>query len=364
MKQQRTFFSILVSISMSLSGMFSQADTHPLHYLADKAESKMWLTFEGGEGPGKGKHIVFITADQEYRSEQSFPMLAALFAKHHGFHCTVFFGVNEQGLVDPTMPVYPKKGEEDAFKSHNIPGLEHLEKADLMIIKTRLLTLPMEQKEHIVNYVDSGKPIIALRTANHGFRGELPYEIDGKPVEWGKLLGGEFMAHHGNWHRDSTRGDLVEEMKGHPILSGVKDIWGPSDVYRTYKEGSSLPKDCTALVYGQPLIGRERGGATNPKKIPLPVVWFKNWKTSEGKLARVVHSTMGSAKDLECAGLRRLVVNSSYWCLKMEKQISATRSVDYVGVYKPLASGFNYPKLGVFPQNPQSYRPKPFAVIK
>jgi type 1 glutamine amidotransferase len=341
--------SVLLLLTPSVH---SQDHTHPV-----PANSK-WLTYEGGVGPGKGKHIVLVAADQEYRSEQSMPMVAGILSKHHGFDCTVLFGVNEEGLVDPTMPVYPKKGKEAEFKSHNIPGLEHLESADLVIFFPRLLTLPMKQQQQIVEYLDSGKPIIGLRTANHGFRRPLPYKIDGRQVRFGEMLGGSFRGHHGNWHRDSTRGDIVEAMKDHPILTGVKDIWGPSDVYRTFKEGEKLPEDCTALVYGQPLIGREYGGASNPKKIPLPVVWFKNWKTSDGKTARFFQSTMGSGKDLENPGLRRLIVNAAYWGLGMEAQITAERSVEYVGAYKPLASGFNYPKLGVVPQLPAAYRQK------
>jgi len=314
------------------------------------AEDTKWLTYEGGEGPGKGKHIVLIAADQEYRSEQALPMMARILAKHHGFKCTVLFGVNEDGLVDPTMPVHPKKGEEELFKYHNIPGLEKLADADLVIFLTRLLTLPEEQQEIIVKYFDSGKPFIALRTANHGFAGMLPYKIDGVQVTLKEMLGGSFMNHHGVWQQDSTRGDVVPEMKDHPILTGVKDIWGLSDVYRTYKEGTSLPEGCTALVYGQPLIGREQGGADNPEKIPLPVVWFKNWTTSGGETARVLHSTMGSGKDLENPGLRRLVINGVYWGLAMEDQISPDSSVEYVGEYKPLTSGFDYEKLGVKPR--------------
>jgi type 1 glutamine amidotransferase len=335
-----------------LLGMFpAAADTpHPV------PESPLWLTYPGGEGPGKGKHIVLITADQEYRSEQALPMLAGILSQHHGFHCTVLFGVNDEGLVDPTMEVYPKRGEEDAFKEHSIPGLEHLEKADALIFVTRLLTLPDEQLKHLVTYFDSGKPIIGMRTANHGFRSRLPYEIDGKQVNIGHILGGAFMSHHGNWQRDSTRGDIIPETKGHPILTGVKDIWGPSDVYRTFKEGEGLPEGCTALVMGQPLIGREQGGKDNPNKEPLPVVWFKNWKTSNGKLARVLHSTMGSARDLQNPGLRRLVVNGVYWGLDMEDKISADSSVDYVGAYEPLSGGFNYEALGVVPKPPSAYR--------
>ncbi len=320
-------------------------------------DSPKWLTYAGGEGPGKGKHIVFISADQEYRSEQSMPMMAKILSTHHGFDCTVLFGVNDKGEVDPTMPVYPKKGEEAAFKKHNIPGLEHLASADLVIFFTRLLTLPKPQLEHIVSYIDSGKPIIALRTANHGFRGPLPYKIDGKTVNFGRdVLGGSFMGHHGRWHADSTRGTIVPELKDHPIVTGVTDIWGPSDVYRTYKEGTSLPDGCTALVWGQPLMGRKYEDAPNPKKKPLPVAWFKTWKTSDGKIARVFQSTMGSGKDLESAGLRRLIINAAYWGMGMEAAITPDRSVDYVAPYEPLASGFNYEKLGVVPKMPAAYK--------
>lgn len=320
-------------------------------------ESAQWLTYPGGDGPGKGKHVVLIAADQEYRSEQSMPMMAKILSTHHGFDCTVLFGVNDKGEVDPTMPVYPEKGKESEFKSHHIPGLEHLASADLVIFFTRLLTLPKAENELIVKYVDSGRPFIALRTANHGFRGPLPYKINGKQVNWGTdVLGGAFMGHHGRWHADSTRGTLVEAQKNHPILTGVSDIWGDSDVYRTYKEGTSLPEGCTALVWGQPLMGRKHDDPPNTKLEPLPVAWFKSWQTSEGKSARVFHSTMGSGTDLQSAGLRRLIINAVYWGMGLESSIQATSKVDIVGDYKPLESGFNYEKLGVVPKPVSAYK--------
>jgi hypothetical protein len=320
-------------------------------------ESPHWLVYPGGDGPGKGRHIVFIAADQEYRSEQSMPMLAKILSRQHGFDCTVLFGVNAKGEVDPTLPVYPEKGKEAEFKPHHIPGLEHLASADLVVFFTRLLTLPITEQQQIVNYVDSGQPFIALRTANHGFRGPLPYKLNGKQVRWGEdVLGGSFLGHHGRWQADSTRGILVAEQRQHPVLSGVSDIWGNSDVYRTYKEGTALPADCTALVWGQPLMGRRHDDAPNPKLEPLPVAWVKPWQTSTGKNARVFHSTMGSGTDLQSAGLRRLIINAAYWCLAMESAITATRSVDIVGDYQPLPSGFNYLKLGVKPQPVSAYQ--------
>jgi type 1 glutamine amidotransferase len=323
---------------------------------AHAAETPQWLAFPGsGTGPGKGKHIVLITAEQEYRSEQSMPMMAKILSTHHGFNCTVLFGVNEKGEVDPTMAVTPEKGV--APKPHHIPGLERLASADLVIFITRMLTLPMAEQEMIVKYIDSGKPFIALRTANHGFISDLPYKIDGKQVSWGReILGGDFMGHHGRWHADSTRGTIVAALKDHPIATGVSDIWGNSDVYRTYKEGTSLPEGCTALVWGQPLMGRNPDDAPNTELEPLPVAWFKNWKTSSGKLARVFQSTMGSGTDFQSAGLRRLIINAAYWGMEMESAITATRSVEIVGSYKPLESGFNYEELGVKPQPISAYR--------
>lgn len=323
------------------------------HAMAE--DSSQWLNYPGGEGPGKGKRIVLITAEQEYRSEQSMPMMAKVLSTHHGFDCTVLFGVNEKGEVDPTMIVTPEKDKE--LKPHHIPGLSQLASADLVIFFTRMLTLPMAEQEMIVKYIDSGKPFIALRTANHGFMGDLPYKINGKQVNWGReILGGDFMGHHGRWHADSTRGTIVEALKDHPIAKGVSDIWGNSDVYRTYKEGTALPADCTAIVWGQPLMGRSHDDAPNPELEPLPVAWFKNWKTSEGKSARVFQSTMGSGTDLQSAGLRRLIINAAYWGMGMESDITATRSVDIVGTYKPLESGFNYAELGVKPLPVSAYR--------
>ena len=215
----------------------------------------------------------------------------------------------------------------------------------------------MSERELIVKYVDSGKPILALRTANHGFHAALPYKINGRTVSWGNdVLGGSFMGHHGRWQADSTRGILVAEQKDHPILSGVSDIWGNSDVYRTYKEGSSLPAGCTALVWGQPLMGRKPDDEPNPKLEPLPVAWFKHWQTSEGKSARVFQSTMGSATDLKNPGLRRLIINAVYWGTGLEASLNPARSVDIVGAYEPLESGFNYQKIGVVPKPPSAYK--------
>lgn len=69
-----------------------------------------WLVFEGGDGPGKGKHIVLISGDEEYRSEEGLPQLGKILSRHHGFKCTVLFAID------------PATGTIDPNNGRNIPG--------------------------------------------------------------------------------------------------------------------------------------------------------------------------------------------------------------------------------------------------
>src|SRR4051812_44030129 len=115
------------------------------------------LILEGKAGPGRGKRIVLVSGDEEYRSEQALPQLARILAERHGFDCTVLFAIDpKDGTIDPT-------------RNDNIPGLETLETADLMVQMTRWRNLPDAQMKHIVDYVESGRPIVGIRTATHAF---------------------------------------------------------------------------------------------------------------------------------------------------------------------------------------------------
>ena len=113
------------------------------------------LVYEGEKGLGKGKHLVFIASDHEYRSEETLPALARILAKHHGFKCSVVFGVNAKGEIQPG--------------ANNVPGIEELATADLMVVFTRFQNWPEDQMKHFVAYLDRAGPIVGLRTATHGF---------------------------------------------------------------------------------------------------------------------------------------------------------------------------------------------------
>jgi len=292
-----------------------------------------WVVFNGGDGPGKGKHIVLISGDEEYRSEEALPQLAKILAKHHGFKCTVLFAIDpNDGTINPNQ-------------NDNIPGLEALKTAELMIIFTRFRDLPDEQMQHIVDYVESGKPIIGLRTATHAFniKGKKEYSrYSWANKEWDggfgrQVLGETWVNHHGHHGKESTLGIIAKGQEDNPILRGIKsgDIWGPSDVY-TVK--LPLPGDSKPLVTGEVLEGMKPTDkpVTGKKNDPMmPIAWTKTYTVTEGKTGRVFTTTMGASQDLESEGLRRLLVNACYWALGMEDKIPAKSNVDIVGEYKP-----------------------------
>jgi Trehalose utilisation len=302
-----------------------------------------WVVYEGSEGPGKGKHIVLVSGDEEYRSEEALPQLGKILATHHGFKCTVLFAIDKDGTINPNVS--------------NIPGLEALKTADLMIIFTRFRNLPDEQMKYIVDYVESGKPIIGMRTATHAFNipGDRTYASYGDGSKDGgfgrRVLGEKWVNHHGHHGKESTRGLVAKGQEKHPILRGIKDgdVWGPTDVYTVTLP---LPGDSQPLVLGQVLQGMKstdepvEGKKNDPM---MPVAWIKTYKTPEDKTARVFTTTMGASQDLDSEGLRRLLVNASYWAVGLEEKIPAQNKVDVVGEYKPTRFGFGGFKKGVKP---------------
>ena len=65
------------------------------------APSATSVTYPGGKGPGQGRHVVWLTGDEEYRSEEALPMLAKIASQRHGFRSTVLFSVDADGTINP-----------------------------------------------------------------------------------------------------------------------------------------------------------------------------------------------------------------------------------------------------------------------
>jgi type 1 glutamine amidotransferase len=309
------------------------------------AQAEPWVVMEGRNGPGTGKHIVFVVGDEEYRSEDLMPQLAKILAVHHGFKCTVLFAINkETGEIDPKT-------------LDNIPGLQALEKADMMVMFLRFRELPDEQMKYIIDYTNSGKPIMGLRTSTHAFNyGKLKdspyakYSFRSKELDGGygrQVFGETWINHYGRHQVESTRGLIVAGMGNDSIVKGVDDIWGESDVYGL----TTLTGDCKPLVMGQVLVGMNPDDEPNTKKNLVPVAWTKTYTGDTGKTARVFTTTMGHSFDLNSEGFRRLLVNACYWGMEMEDNIPAKSNVDLVGTYNPSKIGMGKHKTGLKPSD-------------
>jgi hypothetical protein len=300
-------------------------------------------------GPGSGKHIVLVSGDDEYRSEEGLPQLAKILSVRQGFGCTVLYAIDPRdGTIKPDLHT-------------NIPGLEALDRADLMILLIRFRDLPDTQMKHIVDYVESGRPIIGLRTATHAFDLKSSptyarYSWNSKQWDGGfgrQVLGETWIDHHGLHGKQSTRGILVKGEEGHPILRGIRDgdIWGPTDVYEVRLP---LPVDSRPLVLGEVLDGMSPNDPPVQGKHHDPmmhIAWVKTYTGAHGKTARVFTTTMGASQDLLNEGVRRMIVNACFWALGMEDRISARMNVDLVGEYHPSPFGFGTYKSGVKPDH-------------
>ena len=301
------------------------------------------LVYEGESGPGKGKHLVFIASDHEYRSEETLPALARILAKRHGFKCSVVFGVNDKGEIQPG--------------ANNVPGIEELQKADLMVVFTRFQNWPKEQMDHFVAYLDRAGPIVGLRTATHGFKipGNSPFAkysngFGGKDYKDGfgrQVLGEKWAGHYGGNHRSSTRLDIVPDKANHPILRGVKDMWAQCGGYF-----ANPLEPYETLAMAQPLDGMQPDSPAHPKYKPVPGAWTRHYEGKDGKKGRVFTSTYGTSNDIENEGYRRLLINACFWAVGMEKDIKAEADVSFVGPFNGTwARGKGRRKAGTKPSD-------------
>jgi hypothetical protein len=302
-------------------------------------------------GPGKGRHVVFLSGDEEYRSEEGLPMLAKILSQRHGFKCTVLFSLDPDGTINPKNT-----------KSLSDPSA--LDTADAIVMLLRFRAWPDEDMARFNKLLQAGKPIVALRTSTHAFNGfpkgsaweSWNYNNQGG---FGKrVLGETWLTHWGKHKAEATRGAIEPSQRDNPLLRGVSSIFGDTDVYEAYP-----PADATILVRGVVLQGmrpdspaaeyrkprstdKQEQGVNDP---PMPVIWSRVNKNDNGTTNKILTSTMGSATDLESEGLRRLLVNGVYWGLGLD--VPARADVRYVDEYVPSFYGFDGFRKGLRPSD-------------
>ncbi len=306
------------------------------------------ITYPALPGPGGGKHLVFLTGDEEYRGEEGLPMLAKILSQRHGFKCTVLFALDPDGTINPD-------------NNAGVPGSEALDTADGLVLALRFRQWPDTAMRRFAAAVARGVPIVALRTSTHAFR--FPDNHPGAYKHFNdfgrNVLGENWVSHWGTNRRGATRGIIESTVKNDPILRGVSDIFGDSGIYEVHPVAGSR-----ILAYGQVLQGmgpgdppdleqrkkRKSDGQEQGINDPMmAIAWTRLNRNENGTTNRVFCTTMGAATDLANEGLRRLVVNAVLSGFSLA--IPAKTDVRYVDPYEPAPYAFKGYRRGLTPDD-------------
>jgi len=277
----------------------------------------------------KRPHIVFVTGDEEYRSEESMPMLGRIAQSVLNAKVTVCYALDSEGFIDPN-------------NAENIEGLEALASADLMVLFTRFRALPDDQLQYILDYAESGKPMVGFRTATHAFKYENDLEKGFLNEEWPKkVFGQKWITHHGHFEDGNlplTEVNIYADQKTHPILNGFEPFKAYSWLYHVEGNGDQLSGGCRPLVSGRSL--RSKYAESQEYPFNNPVAWHKTYTGTSGVAARVFFTTLGHPYDFKEVAMRKLAINGMAWALGMEGQIPAAGFDVDITDYNPNNSGF------------------------
>jgi nicotinamidase-related amidase/type 1 glutamine amidotransferase len=222
--------------------------------------------------------VAFVIGDDEYRTEASLPAFAS---KHLIANYRAEFILDQEGARD------------------NLAGISLLDDADLVFISARRRVLPKDQVDALRRFVDSGKPVIGIRTASHAFAPKAGAKVSEGRDAWigfdAEVLGGHYTNHHGTGSKVAV---TLAPGVSHPILEGVEPskLVGHGTLYKV----SPLAKTATPLLIG-----------TIPGKDAEPVAWV-NAPTFGHK---VFYTSLGQIDDFQEEAFNRLLKNAVGWAL-------------------------------------------------
>ena len=244
------------------------------------------------------KNLVFILAENEYRAWRTIPEFGQMLEDKYGFQC--------EYLTSSTDDKDPNR--------FFIPRMDKVKQADLVVVFARRRALPSEQMRILKEYLDSGKPLIGIRTASHAFDANLVVPKEGgAPVaanvilpegldQWRTfdkdVLG---CSYHGHYETGIvTVVTMNPEKKGHPILTGVPETFdSPSWLY----EIAPLAPTAEALMMGK-----------IPGKDAEAVVLTHTYKRG----SRIVYTSLGHWDDFKTPAFQRILINSVFWTMKLD----------------------------------------------
>jgi len=226
-------------------------------------------------------HAVFLVSEDphNYEAHKTIPEFARALERDGHFRTTVLEG----------------QGEPNAFA---FEGLDALETADLLVIFFRRRALPEEQLATIREYLAKGKPLVGIRTANHGFSIDPP--VAAGHAAWWEFVP-EVLGCENRGYGTLEAGTEVEVVKpDHAILAGISvsadEPWRSAG--SLYLVAPLVDPQATVLLQGS------ASGKTEPVA----------WTRMHGK-SRVFYTSLGYPSDFDSARFRRLLVGGMQWAI-------------------------------------------------
>ena len=217
-----------------------------------------------GQAPLK---VCLISASNEYHSDTSLIQFKQYLESHYKAYCSLIQGHGKLNRFGETR---------------DLPGLESLERSDVVLLFTRRVTIPKDQLDRIKRYIDSGKPVVAVRTASHGFQEWLEFDKI--------FLGGNYQGHFGLEFKQTVT--PAPTVQNHPVLEGVGQIISSSSLYKT----APLASDTELLMISSTPQSRQ------------PSAWTRLYKGG-----RIFYTSLGAPEDFKNPYFLQLLVNALFW---------------------------------------------------
>lgn len=232
--------------------------------------------------------LAILSAEDEYKTEETLPPFAA---KHLGKDFAVQFVFGSE------------------TDRHDLPGLDAIADADVLLVSARRRPLPKEQLDVVRKFVAAGKGVVGIRTANHAFAPTIgkptPDGLDAWLTFDGDVFGGSYSGHHGVGPKVAVT--PAENAASNPILSGV-------DATKLQGNGSLYKVAPLAKSAGPLLIG------TIPDASPEPIAWTY----TRADTGRSFYTSLGHKDDFENPEFCRLLRNALVWAAGADLQKPTT----------------------------------------
>ena len=246
--------------------------------------------------------VAFIIAENEYQANRTLPEFAHELLLKKGVNCE--FALGKEEYKEPNI--------------HNIENLQILKDADLAVIFVRRRALPSEQMSIIKEYINSGKPVLGIRTASHAFSINQVVPITGGGLvaataqvaesmdQWPEfdkdILGGNYIGHYGNIDVGIVF-SMVPGMENHPLFKGVspENFIGPVALNESLYQNRPLrAENVQVLLEG-----------TIPDNPAEPVLWINHREKGP-----IIYTSMGHWDHWKIEQFRQIMFNSVDYLLK------------------------------------------------